>query len=97
VQRKRDLIVTNLLAILVLIGALLAGWWDAAAYGLGVLLFMDLLVVVRERWGRAGHDPGDAEPDLGVDREQPGNGTNTDQATPRRSTLSPAEPGENQK
>ena len=54
-QRKRDLFVTNLLAILILIGVLLAGWWDAAAFGLGVLLFMDLLVVVRQAVGQASH------------------------------------------
>jgi hypothetical protein len=52
VKRKRDLLVTNLLSLLVLLAALLAGWWDAAAFGLAVLIVMDLLVVLRERFTR---------------------------------------------
>jgi hypothetical protein len=51
-KRKRDLLVTNLLSLLVLLAALLAGWWDAAAFGLAVLIVMDLLVVLRERLAR---------------------------------------------
>jgi len=47
-QRRRDLIVTNLLALAVLLAVLLIGWWDAAAFGLGVLLFMDGLVLLGE-------------------------------------------------
>lgn len=47
-QRRRDLIVTNLLALAVLLAVLLIGWWDAAAYGLGVLVFMDALVLLGE-------------------------------------------------
>lgn len=52
-KRSRDLIVTNVLALLVLFVALLVGWWEAAAFGLAVLIIMDLLVVLRERWVRS--------------------------------------------
>jgi hypothetical protein len=51
-KRKRDLLITNLLSLLVLLAALMAGWRDAAAFGLAVLLVMDLLVVLGERWPR---------------------------------------------
>jgi hypothetical protein len=51
-QRRRELIVTNLLSLFVLLIALLAGWWDAAAFGLAVLVVMDLMVLIRERWAR---------------------------------------------
>jgi hypothetical protein len=57
VKRSRDLIVTNVLALLVLLVVLLIGWWEAAAFGLAVLIFMDLLVVLRERWLRSRDDP----------------------------------------
>lgn len=55
-KRSRDLIVTNVLALLVLFVALLVGWWEAAAFGLAVLIIMDLLVVLRERWVRSQDD-----------------------------------------
>jgi hypothetical protein len=48
-KRHRELIATNLLALLVLLVVLLAGWWDAAAFGLAVLVIMDLVVILRER------------------------------------------------
>jgi hypothetical protein len=48
-KRRRELIVTNLLALSVLLVVLLVGWWDAAAFGLAVLVIMDLIVVLRER------------------------------------------------
>jgi len=51
-RRRRDLIVTNLLALAVLLVMLLIGWWDAAAFGLGVLLFMDGLALLSERRAR---------------------------------------------
>lgn len=56
-KRSRDLIVTNVLALLVLFVALLVGWWEAAAFGLAVLIIMDLLVVLRERWVRSQDNP----------------------------------------
>jgi len=52
-QRPRDLIVTNVLALLVLLVVLLVGWRDAAAFGLAVLVILDLMVVIRERTGRS--------------------------------------------
>jgi uncharacterized membrane protein YhaH (DUF805 family) len=55
-KRLRDLIVTNVLALLVLLVVLLAGWRDAAAFGLAVLVVMDLIVVLRERPGRPRDD-----------------------------------------
>jgi hypothetical protein len=49
VKRPRELVVTNVLALLVLLVVLLLGWREAAAFGLAVLLILDLLVVIRER------------------------------------------------
>ena len=48
-KRPRELVVTNVLALLVLLVVLLLGWREAAAFGLAVLLILDLLVVIRER------------------------------------------------
>jgi membrane protein implicated in regulation of membrane protease activity len=56
-KRWRDLIVTNLAALLVLLVALLVGWWEAAAFGLAVLLVLDLMVLIRERQARCKDDP----------------------------------------
>ena len=52
-KRQRDLIVTNIPAVSVLIAALLLGWREAAAFGLAVLVFMDLMVLLRERMARS--------------------------------------------
>jgi len=49
VKRPHELVVTNVLALLVLLVVLLLGWREAAAFGLAVLLILDLLVVIRER------------------------------------------------
>ena len=57
-KRPRELIVTNMLALLVLLVVLLLGWREAAAFGLAVLLILDLLVVIRERVPRS-HDDGE--------------------------------------
>jgi hypothetical protein len=48
-NRKRDLLLTDLLSLLVLLAALLAGWREAAAFGLAVLVVMNLLAVLREQ------------------------------------------------
>ena len=53
---RRDLIVVNLIALLLLLFVLLIGWREAAAFGLGVLLVLDLLVVLRGRQTRSDHD-----------------------------------------
>ncbi len=55
-KRRRDLIVTNVAAVAVLFVALLLGWWEAAAFGLGVLVFMDLMVLLRERTASSDKD-----------------------------------------
>jgi hypothetical protein len=55
-QRPRDLIVTNVLALLLLLVVLLAGWREAAAFGLAVLVILDLVVVIRERSGHSKED-----------------------------------------
>ena len=56
-KRWRDLIVTNLAALLVLLVALLIGWWEAAAFGLAVLLVLNLMVLIREWQARCKDDP----------------------------------------
>jgi hypothetical protein len=43
--------------VLVLLIVLLIGWWEAAAFGLAVLLMMDLMVLIRERQARCKDDP----------------------------------------
>jgi hypothetical protein len=53
---RRDLIIVNLIALLLLAIVLLVGWREAAAFGLGVLLVLDLLVVLRGRQARSDHD-----------------------------------------
>lgn len=55
-RRRRDLILLNLVILLMLLAVLLIGWWEAAAFGLGVLIVLDLLVVLRERQVRSEHD-----------------------------------------
>jgi hypothetical protein len=65
VKRKRDLIVTNLLALAVLAAVLLLGWWDAALLGLVVLALMNLLALVRELGARATSWPEEADEQCG--------------------------------
>jgi hypothetical protein len=48
-NRRRDLILANGAGLVVLAVALLLRWWEAAAFGLGVLLILDILVLVRGR------------------------------------------------
>jgi hypothetical protein len=50
------LIVTNVAAAAVLLVALLLGWREAAAFGLAVLVFMDLMVLLRERMAKPDRD-----------------------------------------
>ena len=59
-KRRRDLIVTNLAALLVLLIALLLGWREAAAFGLAVLVIMDLMVFFRE-WSARSRSDGKGE------------------------------------
>ena len=52
-NRRRDLIVANLAALLLLFVVLLLGWRQEAAFGLAVLLFLDLFVFLRGRQVRS--------------------------------------------
>lgn len=52
-KRRRDLIVTNLVALVILLAALLLGWREAAAFGLAVLAVLNLIVLIRERQARS--------------------------------------------
>ncbi|HSJ55914.1 MAG TPA: hypothetical protein VLC95_01960 [Anaerolineae bacterium] len=47
----RDLAIASALGLVVVAGAYLAGWRDAAVFGLAVILILDLLVVLRGRLG----------------------------------------------
>jgi hypothetical protein len=58
-KRHRDLIVTNGVALLVLLVALLAGWQEAAIFGLAVLVVLNLIVLIRERQARSENDQED--------------------------------------
>jgi membrane protein implicated in regulation of membrane protease activity len=55
-ERKRELILANLLSLLIVAVALVAGWWQEALFGLAVLAVMDVLVLVRQRFGRHDED-----------------------------------------
>ena len=52
-NRRRELIVANLAAFLLLVVVLLLGWRQEAAFGLAVLLFLDLFVLLRSRQVRS--------------------------------------------
>lgn len=56
-KRRRDLIVTNVAALMVLLVAFLAGWQEAAALGLVVLVVLNLIVLIRELQARSEDDP----------------------------------------
>jgi hypothetical protein len=70
VNRRRDLIVANLAALLLLVVVLLLGWWQEAAFGLAVLLFLDLFVFLRGRQVR-------------YDETRSTEGTNGEEAEPK--------------
>ena len=53
-ERKRELILANLASLLIVAAALAAGWRMEALFGLVVLAVMDLMVLIRQRFGR--HD-----------------------------------------
>ena len=55
-KRGRELIVTNLVALLLLLIVLVVGWQQAAAFGLAVLVMMNVFVLLRERLGRSSQD-----------------------------------------
>ena len=64
-QRWRDLIVTNVVALLLLLVVLLIGWREAAAFGLAVLVIMNLLVIIRKRGARFDVEQEDGENESG--------------------------------
>jgi type IV secretory pathway TrbD component len=51
-DRRRDLLLANGAALAVLVVALLLRWYEAAAFGLAVLVILNILVFVRERMSR---------------------------------------------
>lgn len=53
-RHRRDLILANLAGVAVLLLALVAGWREAAAFGLAVLAILDLMVILREKTGGPG-------------------------------------------
>ena len=55
-KHPRDLIVSNVIALLVLLAVLLVGWWEAAAFGLVVLALLDLMVLIRGRQAHSDHE-----------------------------------------
>jgi hypothetical protein len=63
-KRRRDLIIANVAALLVLLFVLLIGWGQEAAFGLVVLVILDVLVLIRERTSRPreGSSPEDGQP-----------------------------------
>jgi hypothetical protein len=56
VRDRRDLILANLAGVAVLLLALVAGWREAAAFGLAVLAILNLMVILREHTGGPGND-----------------------------------------
>ena len=68
--RRRDLLVANLAALLLLVVVLLLGWWQEAAFGLAVLLFLDLFIFLRGRQARSDGTP--------IDAPRPAEGTDGD-------------------
>ena len=63
-KRRRDLIIANVAALLVLLFVLLIGWGQEAAFGLAVLVILDVIVLLRERSSRSkvGSSPEDGPP-----------------------------------
>ena len=76
-NRRRDLLLANLAALLLLVVVLLLGWWHEAAFGLAVLLFLDLFVFLRWRQARSdeAHSIEGTEDD--GERSEPGEGAET--------------------
>lgn len=55
-NRRRDLIVANVAILLLLCVVLLLGWRQEAAFGLAVLLLLNLFVMLRGRQARRDRD-----------------------------------------
>lgn len=70
-KRRRDLLIANGAALLLLAVVLLVGWRQEAAFGLGVLVVMDAIVLVRERpWLKRDEKTDETELEAG-DEERP--------------------------
>ena len=52
-MQRRDLLLADLAGGVVLLAALAVGWHEAAAFGLAILIILNLLVILRERLARA--------------------------------------------
>jgi membrane protein implicated in regulation of membrane protease activity len=50
---RRDLVLANGAALLLLLIVVLIGWWQEAAFGLAVLVILDLMILLRGRQARA--------------------------------------------
>ncbi|MEJ2738212.1 MAG: hypothetical protein P8189_32425 [Anaerolineae bacterium] len=50
---RRDLVLANALALLLLLIVVLVGWWQEAAFGLAVVVILDLAILLRGRQVRA--------------------------------------------
>jgi hypothetical protein len=50
---RRDLTLANGVALLLLLIVVLVGWWQEAAFGLAVLVILDLMILLRGRQVRA--------------------------------------------
>lgn len=73
-NRRRELIVANLAALLLLAVVLLLGWRQEAAFGLAVLLFLDLFVFLRGRQARSDEARSSEDPDGEGEISVPGEG-----------------------
>ena len=71
-NRRRDLLYANLAALLLLVVVLFLGWWQEAAFGLAVLLFLDLFVYLRSRQARSDEAPASEEADAEGAGSEPG-------------------------
>jgi hypothetical protein len=55
--RLRDLLLADLAGCLVLLVTLAAGWREEAAFGLAVLVILNLWAILRERLARVDKEP----------------------------------------
>lgn len=67
---RRELLLANLAGALVLLVALLLGWWEAAAFGLIVLIFLDLMVLLRGRQTRPDENGYQTDDSLGASEDE---------------------------
>jgi hypothetical protein len=68
-NRYRSLLLANGSILVLLLVVLLVGWQEAAAFGLAVLVILDLLVILRERLARLDEDP-PSDPQDWIEKEK---------------------------